>query len=434
MSNWFYYDSNAQKQGPYTSAQFKELAKQGVVTPDTMIETDEGKTAPARRMKGLTFAHAVQPQAPPQPPAAVPPPALTNFFYLDKNNQKHGPVNNEQLKTLAAQGVINPNTPLMTDAGQKGRAGQIPGLFVAPAAPNPFTDPEPSLALHYVPDTYTQTGATDEQLQTGGGKAVRSLVYGIISVLTCGGFLILPLIGLLIGFLGLKSNKRGIAITGLCLNGVSLIIPLVVCLLYVVPAALETAKRTPCSNNLKRIMLAFHDYHEERNVFPPLYTTDFNLERLTIKPLHSWRVLILPYIGHAELYDAIRLDEPWDSEYNKQFHDKMPSIYQCPSNPNKGCCYVVIEGILTPSTGTNIASMQRGLSNTLALVEVRDSFNWMDPEADIGLRDLEQGINAGGRVGSYHVNGMNAAFMDISVVFLTNDTPSEELRNWGTRN
>ncbi|MCL2005521.1 MAG: DUF4339 domain-containing protein, partial [Planctomycetaceae bacterium] len=60
MSNWFYYDSNGQKQGPYTSAQFKELAKQGVVTPDTMIETAEGKTAPARKVKGLTFTETAQ--------------------------------------------------------------------------------------------------------------------------------------------------------------------------------------------------------------------------------------------------------------------------------------------------------------------------------------------------------------------------------------
>jgi len=61
---------------------------------------------------------------------------MPNFFYFDQNNQKCGPVNEQQLKALAVQGVINPNTPLMTDTGHQGLAGQIPGLFAA--TPPPF--------------------------------------------------------------------------------------------------------------------------------------------------------------------------------------------------------------------------------------------------------------------------------------------------------
>ena len=66
---------------------------------------------------------------------------MPNFFYLDQNNQKQGPLNAQQIKTLAAQGVINPNTPLETDGGHKGLAGQIPGLFAAP--PSPFQPSQP---------------------------------------------------------------------------------------------------------------------------------------------------------------------------------------------------------------------------------------------------------------------------------------------------
>ena len=59
---------------------------------------------------------------------------MPNFFYYDASGQKYGPVNDQQLKALAAQGVINPNTPMMTDTGHKGTAGQIPDLFAAPPA------------------------------------------------------------------------------------------------------------------------------------------------------------------------------------------------------------------------------------------------------------------------------------------------------------
>ena len=53
---------------------------------------------------------------------------MANYFYFDQNNQKQGPVSTQQLQELAAQGVIGPHTPMETDTGHRGVAGQIPGL------------------------------------------------------------------------------------------------------------------------------------------------------------------------------------------------------------------------------------------------------------------------------------------------------------------
>lgn len=46
------------------------------------------------------------------------------------------------------------------------------------------------------------------------------------------------------------------------------------------------------------------------------------------KPLYSWRVAILPLLGEQELFDAFRLDEPWDSEHNIQMLNRIPSVYR----------------------------------------------------------------------------------------------------------
>ena len=54
---------------------------------------------------------------------------MPNYFYLDANGQKQGPVNDQQLRTLATRGIITPDTPLVADTGHKGKAGQIRGLF-----------------------------------------------------------------------------------------------------------------------------------------------------------------------------------------------------------------------------------------------------------------------------------------------------------------
>jgi len=62
---------------------------------------------------------------------------MANFFYFDANGNKNGPHNEQQLQTLAAQGIITPSTPLETDGGHKGTAGQVPGLKFNAAVPPP---------------------------------------------------------------------------------------------------------------------------------------------------------------------------------------------------------------------------------------------------------------------------------------------------------
>lgn len=62
---------------------------------------------------------------------------MANFFYTDENGTKHS-INDQQLQTLAMKGVIKPETPLETDSGHTGLAGQIPGLQFNTAAPSPF--------------------------------------------------------------------------------------------------------------------------------------------------------------------------------------------------------------------------------------------------------------------------------------------------------
>jgi hypothetical protein len=48
MAKWFYYNESNEKI-EVTGGQLKGLAKAGMITPDTIVETEEGKTAPVRR-------------------------------------------------------------------------------------------------------------------------------------------------------------------------------------------------------------------------------------------------------------------------------------------------------------------------------------------------------------------------------------------------
>ena len=67
---------------------------------------------------------------------------MPNYYYFDASGQKFGLVNDQQLQSLATQGVITPNTPLETEGGHKGTAGQIPGLqFNTAVEQSPFAQP-----------------------------------------------------------------------------------------------------------------------------------------------------------------------------------------------------------------------------------------------------------------------------------------------------
>lgn len=227
-----------------------------------------------------------------------------------------------------------------------------------------------------------------------------------------------------------KKDNTGLVI-GLCIGCGCLAVMMAACgilialLLPAVQAAREAARRMQCVNMEKQIGIALHNYHDVYGSLPPAYTTDEDG-----KPLHSWRVLLLPFVECAPLYGQIRLDEPWDSNHNRQFHASMPFCYACPSSPEAGTtgltCYQWIIGPDTISDGPNavqFGDVTRGLSNVVAVVEVIPSTCWMEP-TDIPESELAKGINHSRTegIGSRHAGGINACILDGSVRFLANNT------------
>ncbi len=90
------------------------------------------------------------------------------------------------------------------------------------------------------------------------------------------------------------------------------------------PAPDQIAMRTSI-NNLKQIGLAMHNFSNAHGYFPPAV-----VHGPDGKPWHSWRVLLLPFVGQAHLYEQYRFDEPWDGPNNKQLIQQVPSVYRDP--------------------------------------------------------------------------------------------------------
>ena len=66
---------------------------------------------------------------------------MANFYYTNETGTKQGPLTPEQLQALADRGIITPDTPLETDTGKQGKAGNLPGLKFNAAEPSPFAQP-----------------------------------------------------------------------------------------------------------------------------------------------------------------------------------------------------------------------------------------------------------------------------------------------------
>lgn len=76
----------------------------------------------------------------------------------------------------------------------------------------------------------------------------------------------------------------------------------------------------------------------------------------------SWRVRILPYIGHKSLYDQFRLNEPWDSPTNKSLMASIPPLYRY-----HGAGFHVVRNLDNSESG-------------VAVVMTRHGGNWTAPD------------------------------------------------------
>ena len=179
----------------------------------------------------------------------------------------------------------------------------------------------------------------------------------------------------------------------------------------------EAMWRTECTTNLKRLTLATLIYEKEHGTWPDSH------------PLHSWRVLLLPYLGEQELYENIRLDEPWDSEHNKQFHETSLSAFQCPSaNHQKLVDGGTHYSVILRDNPTGDFSAARDKKNRLLIVERQEAVCWMKPDEEITQQAAEAGINKSPTaLGSHHPGGLNAATKAGGVRFISQTINTDKL-------
>jgi hypothetical protein len=124
-----------------------------------------------------------------------------------------------------------------------------------------------------------------------------------------------------------------------------------------------------------------HEYHAKHGKLPPAALRDREG-----KLLLSWRVLILPYLGHEELYREFNLGESWDSPHNVRLLAKMPRVFapidrNPPQEPHT-TLFQVFVGKGTPfedNRDWRFKDIPR-MSNTILIAEAARPVLWTKPE------------------------------------------------------
>jgi hypothetical protein len=268
----------------------------------------------------------------------------------------------------------------------------------------------------------------------GSGKAVASLVLGILSL--CGCTCLTGLPSIVLGILSLRDIGRaagmltgkGLAIAGILLGSLgTLCWPVIGIPAWFVGR--EAADRATAVTNLKLMVLAMHNYHDTYGVFPPAGLGSPREQGRIKKPLLSWRVALLPYLNEEVLYRQFNLKEPWDGPTNSKLLAKMPRVYRLPGDsktPTDHTVFQVFTGPRTmfqPNQPIRIADISDGTSNTLMIVEAARGVPWTKPE-DIPY-DPNRPVTP--LVGGHYRGVFLAAFADGMVHILPQNTPDATL-------
>lgn len=170
---------------------------------------------------------------------------------------------------------------------------------------------------------------------------------------TCGGKIKVPLFAATDGV----GTEQGRPMTWLAAVGAMIVI--LCCLVFLIfRFSGDTVKRLSANRirnssikNLEKIAAALNAYANDYGKYPPPAIVDANN-----KPLLSWRVLILPYLGEDSLYSQFDLTKAHDAPQNANMIYMMPDVFKHPASvgnyPTESDYYLIVgRGTLFPKSG-----------------------------------------------------------------------------------
>jgi Protein of unknown function (DUF1559) len=148
---------------------------------------------------------------------------------------------------------------------------------------------------------------------------------------------------------------------------------------------------------MARIGLAIHNYRADKGGFPPICIRDSDG-----RPLHSWRVLILPYCELGDVYSRYDFNEAWDGPHNsalaEEVSERVAPIFRCPNDAPENPRWTTFVAVTTESANNPehlVVNLGATISASPAIVELHKSgIQWMEPR-DLPVADARAALARG---------------------------------------
>ncbi|MFO7903508.1 MAG: DUF1559 domain-containing protein [Pirellulaceae bacterium] len=218
------------------------------------------------------------------------------------------------------------------------------------------------------------------------------------------------------GFTRVRSAGGGPAARGFTLVELLVVIAiigiLVALLLPAVQAAREAARRMQCTNNMKQLALAGHNYHDTHQSFPSGYIRGpWNMG--SSRECWGWHVLLMPFIEQGPLHDQLDTANYTLEDVCAGLNPSVPnpvatlqtriSAFICPSDSNEdelGHRDRHFGGGVGTEAG-GLGEWRPGLTNYLGLrgtkdmpQDTSDTHGTLFYNSNVNMRDISDGTSS----------------------------------------
>lgn len=172
---------------------------------------------------------------------------------------------------------------------------------------------------------------------------------------------------------------------------------------------------------IRQLVAAMLAYRNENGHLPPAAITKGD------RPLLSWRVKLLPYLGaeNAKLYRDFDLEESWDGPQNRKLLSRMPGVFalQGQHGSSEGKTFFqVFVGPDAPFDWKDLKTPRGARRGRILIAEARKPVPWTKPE------DMEFSPQAPAPRPGYDSERFLAAMEDGQVILVPANIPEQSLR------